>query len=100
VTCNRLAREQYIKEKDIAVAQGEKLGMEYIRTPGEYGHMLKDYLKGLSFYLCALLRKDSALASQVSKCLGCVGLACTWQLTLGTSVSRTDACTSVGCCYK
>ncbi len=47
------------------MAEAEKLGMEYIRTPGEYGHMLKDYLKGLSFYLCAMLRKDGKLASKV-----------------------------------
>jgi hypothetical protein len=66
------------------VAQGEKLGMEYVRTPGEYGHMLKDYLKGLSFYLCALLRKDDALASQV--CANFLAVlfmpACSWQLAV------------------
>ena len=76
-------REQYIKEKDIAVAEGEKLGMEYIRTPGEYGHMLKDYLKGLSFYLCALLRKDATLASEVCAAFRCLVV---WALHVDNSM--------------
>ena len=63
--CSADCRELFIREKDALVGLAQEAGLEYVRTAGEYGHMLKDVKSGMAMYLSGTLRTDNALASQV-----------------------------------
>jgi hypothetical protein len=67
-----------IAEKDALVGEAEEKGLEYVRTAGEYGHMVKDVIKAMSFYVSAMFRVDPRLAIKVgiSETAVCVVLAC------------------------
>jgi hypothetical protein len=59
-----VCREQHIREKDAAVLEAEDKGLKYVRTAGEYGHMVVDVTAAISFYLCGILRTDQSSGCQ------------------------------------
>jgi hypothetical protein len=62
---NGVRRAQFIAEKDALVREAEKKGLEYVRTPGEYGHMVKDVKAAMSVYISAMFRENPELVLKV-----------------------------------